>query len=145
MSWDSDYYATQNTNHGGRPGISLQCRHLHRLVDLSSNNDYSSGHDNYSQDYHNLECHLSGLCLTSGHHYGVGYDHVEYSSTGEYSTNSTEYRGFEYYHYGVDIAQLPQPYYSDVGSSNQSSQPARSNQQIYYYSYENYILDFYTY
>jgi len=34
MTCDSDYYATQDTNHGGRPGISQQRRHLSRLVDL---------------------------------------------------------------------------------------------------------------
>jgi len=47
-------------------------------------------------------------------------DHDEYSSTGESSTSSAEYRGFEYYHYGTDIVQLS--YYSDAGFSCQSSQ-----------------------
>ena len=116
--------------------------------------------------------------LTSGHHYGQGYDydhrpqfersastsigeyydhaqqrhndHSEYSSTDysnidDYSTSSTEYWGFEYYHHEVDIAQ-PQPsYYLDVRSSSQPSQSTGSNQQTYYYSYRNYMPDFYTY
>jgi len=43
-----------------------QRRHLDLLVELSSSDDYSSGHDNYSQVYHSLESHLLGLDLTSG-------------------------------------------------------------------------------
>ena len=74
------------------------------MVDFSSSDDYSSGHDNYSHGHHSLEGHLQGLDLTSG----------QYSSIGEYSTSSTEYRDFGYYHYGADIAQHPPPYYSDV-------------------------------
>ena len=66
MTWDSEYYATQDTNYGGRLGISQQRRHLDWLVDLSSNDDYSSEHDNYSHDYFSLEGHLQGLDLTSG-------------------------------------------------------------------------------
>jgi len=47
MSWDSNYYATQDTDHEGRVGISNQQKHLDHLVDFSS--DYhSSGHENYS-------------------------------------------------------------------------------------------------
>ena len=113
MTWDSEYYATQNTDHGARAGISQQRRHLDQLVDFSSSDDYSSGHDNHSHDHHSLEGHLQGLGLTSG----------KYSSTGEYSTSSTEYRGFEYYHHGADIAQPLLSYYSDDRSSGQSSQP----------------------
>jgi len=50
------------------------------LVDLSSSDDYLSGYDNYSLDYHSLEGHLQGLGLTSGQH-----SNTDYSSTGEYS------------------------------------------------------------
>jgi len=64
-SWDSNYYATQDTDHGGRLGISNQRRHLDRLVDFSSD-DHSSGHENYSWGYHNLEGHMQDLGLTSG-------------------------------------------------------------------------------
>ena len=45
----------------------------------------------------------------------------------------------------VNIAQLLSPYYSNDGSSSQSSQPTRSNQHSYYYLYRNYIPGFYTY
>jgi len=65
MSWESNYYATQCTHYGGRLGISQQRSHLDRLIDLSSNGDYSSRHDNYSQGYHNLEGHMHELRLTS--------------------------------------------------------------------------------
>ena len=47
MTCDSEYYATQDTDHGVRAGTSQQRRHLDRLVDFSSSDDYSSGHDNY--------------------------------------------------------------------------------------------------
>jgi len=33
MTWDSEYYATQDTDHGGRVEISQQRRHLDRFVD----------------------------------------------------------------------------------------------------------------
>ena len=77
---------TQDTNHGARAEISQQRRHLDRLVDFSSSNDYSSGHDNYSHGHYSLEGHLQGWGLTSGQHSSTNY-----SSTGEYSTSSTEY------------------------------------------------------
>ena len=128
---------TQDTDHGGQAGISQQ---LDRLVDFSSSDDYSSGHDNYSHGHHSLEGHLQGLSLTSGQ-----YSNTDYSSTGEYSTSSTKYQGFGYYHHGANIAQLLPPYYSDSGSSGQSSQPTGSHPQTYYYPYENYMPDFYTY
>ena len=134
MSCDLNYYATQDTDHGGRPGIS-QRRHLDQLVDLSSSDDYSSGHDNYSHGYHSFEGHLQRLGLTSGQH----------CSNGEYSTSNAEFQGFGYYHHGVDIAQPSPSYYSDAGSSSQSSQPTGSHPQTYYYLYENYTLSFYTY
>ena len=54
----SEYYATQDTDHGGRAGISQQRRHLDRLVNFSSSDDYSSGHDNYSHGHNSLEGHL---------------------------------------------------------------------------------------
>jgi len=73
------------------------------------------------------------------------YSSTDYSSTVKYSTSSTEYRGFGYYHHGADIAQPLLPYYSDAGSSVQSSQPIGSHPQTYYYPYGNYIPDFYTY
>ena len=88
---------------------------------------------------------MQELGLTLCQYYGVGYDHGKYSSTDEYSTSSDVYRGFGYYHHIVDIAQPPPSYYSNAGSSNQSSQPSGLNQQIYYYPYGNYIPSFYTY
>ena len=60
-----------------------------------------------------LKAIYRGLGLTSGQH-----SSTDYPSTGEYSTSSVEYRGFEYYHYEADIAQLLPLYYSDAGSSS---------------------------
>jgi len=58
LTWYSEYYGTQDTDHGAWVGISQQCRHLDRLVDFSSSDDYSSGHDNHSHGHHSLEGHL---------------------------------------------------------------------------------------
>ena len=99
MTQDSKYYTTQDTDHGGRAGISQQRRYLDRLVDLSSSDDYLSGHNNYSHGYYSLEGHLQGLGLTSSQH-----SSSDYSNTDEYSTSSAEYRGFGYYHHKADIA-----------------------------------------
>ena len=56
ITWDSEYYTTQDTDHRARAGISQKHRHLDRLVDFSSSDDYSSGHDNYSH----VKIHLEG-------------------------------------------------------------------------------------
>ena len=48
MSWaqgNENYYSTQDTNHGYRPGIWEQQKHLERLTTFPNNDDYSSGHD----------------------------------------------------------------------------------------------------
>ena len=63
MTWNSEYYATQDTDHGGRAGISQQRKHLDRLVDLSSS-DYLSGYDNYSHGYYSIEGYLQSLGMT---------------------------------------------------------------------------------
>ena len=125
---------------------------------MNSSDDYSSRHDNYSQGYQSLEGHLQGIGMTSDQHYSVRYDdrtrqrhndhgeycNTDYSSTGEYSTSSVEYRDFRYCHCRADIVQPP-PSYTVARSSSQSSQPTGSHQQTYYYLYGNYIYGFYTY
>ena len=72
MSWDSNYYATQDTDHRGRLGISYQRRHFDRLIDFSSD-DHSSEYENYSWGYHNLKGNMQNLGLTSGQHYSMKY------------------------------------------------------------------------
>ena len=52
-------------DHGGRPKISQQRRHLDRLVNLSYTDDYSNEHNKYSQSYHSLEGQMKDLDLTS--------------------------------------------------------------------------------
>ena len=47
MSWvqrNENYYATQVTDHGYRPGIWEQRKHLERLTTFPSDDDYSNGH-----------------------------------------------------------------------------------------------------
>ena len=46
MSWaqgDENYYAAQNIDHGYRPGIWEQQKHLKRLTTFPSDDNYSSG------------------------------------------------------------------------------------------------------
>ena len=53
MSWaqgNENYYATQDTDHGYRPDIWEQRKHLERLTTFPSDDDYSSGHD-YRSNY----------------------------------------------------------------------------------------------
>ena len=123
-----------------RPGRDFaRAQAFGSVGDFSSSDNYSSGHDNYSDGHHRLEGHLQGLGLTSGQ-----YSDTDYSSTGEYSTSSTEYRSFGCYQHRADIAQPLPPYYSDARSSGQSLSLQDSHPQTYYF-YGNYIPGFYTY
>ncbi|RVW90878.1 hypothetical protein CK203_028623 [Vitis vinifera] len=70
---------------------------------------------------------------TSGGSRGVGgigeeeYSNIETRASDSYgydqssSSSSIAYRGFGYYQYGVDLEQPSKPYFSDYGSSSQSS------------------------
>ena len=64
MSWaqrGENYYATQDTDHGYRPGIWEQQKHLKRLTTFPSDDDYSSGHDYHRSNYHCIDEHLQNL------------------------------------------------------------------------------------
>ena len=64
MSWaqgDENYYATQDTDHGNRPGIWEQRKHLERLTTFPNDDDYSSGHDYHRSNYHCIDKHLQNL------------------------------------------------------------------------------------
>ena len=68
MSWpkgDENYYATQDTYHGYRPGIWEQQKHLKRLTTFPNDDDYSSGHDYHRSNYHHIDEHLQNLCIRS--------------------------------------------------------------------------------
>jgi len=65
------------------------------VVDFSFD-DHSSGHENYSWGYHNLEGHMQDLGLTSGQRYGMGYGYrqmpqLERSASTSQTVTSTEY------------------------------------------------------
>ena len=114
-------------------------RHLDRPINFSSD-DPSSGYENYSWGYHNLEGHMQDLGLTSCQHYGMGYGYgqmpqPERSASTSQTSASAQYRSFGYYHPGADIAQPPPPYYSDDISSTQSSLPIGAQQHSSYYPY----------
>ncbi|KAL6335075.1 hypothetical protein AAG906_026455 [Vitis piasezkii] len=64
MSWTQggeNYYATQDIDHGYRPGIWEQRKHLERLTTFPSDDDYSSGHDYHRSNYHRIDEHLQNL------------------------------------------------------------------------------------
>ncbi|KAL6347145.1 hypothetical protein AAG906_012726 [Vitis piasezkii] len=68
MSWaqgGENYYATQDTNHGYRPGIWEQRKHLERLTTFPNDDDYSSGHDYHRSNYHRIDEHLQNLGIGS--------------------------------------------------------------------------------
>ena len=58
MSWaqgDENYYATQDIDHGYRPGIWEQRKHLERLTTFPNDDNYSSGHDYHRSNYHRID------------------------------------------------------------------------------------------
>ena len=68
MSWaqgGENYYATQDADHGYRPGIWEQRKHLERLTTFPSDDDYSSGHDYHRSNYHRIDEHLQNLGIGS--------------------------------------------------------------------------------
>ena len=154
MSWaqgNENYYATQDTDHGYRPGIWEQRKHLERLTTFPSDDDYSSGHD-YRSNCNQIDEHFQSLTLgsipnfrgvgdSSYHNFGSsdnssnafsGYDFDQYSTTGTRATGSYGYdqssysnnvanRSFGYYQDGVKPKQPPRLYFPNYGSSTQSS------------------------
>ena len=144
MSWaqgNENYYATQDTDHGYRPDIWEQRKHLEGLTTFPSDDDYSSGHD-YRSNCNQIDEHFQSLALgpvphfrgegdRSYHNFGSsdnssnafsGYDFDQYSTTGTRASGSYGYdqssdsssiasRGFGYYHHGVEPEQPPRPYF----------------------------------
>ena len=160
MLWaqgNENYYATQDTDHGYRPDIWEQRKHLERLTTFPSDNDYSSGHD-YRSNCNQIDEHFQSLALGSIPHFsGVGdrsyhnfgssdnssnafsgYDFDQYTTTGtrasgsygydqSFDSSSVVYLGFGYYQHGVEPEQPPRSYFPNYGSSTQSSQPTHSS------------------
>ncbi|RVW22640.1 hypothetical protein CK203_102063 [Vitis vinifera] len=60
-----NYYATQDTDHGYRPRIWEQQKHLERLTTFPKDDDYSSGHDYHRSNYHRIDEHLQNLGIGS--------------------------------------------------------------------------------
>ena len=162
MSWalgNENYYATQDTDHGYRPSIWEQRKHLEILTTFPSDDDYSSGHD-YRSNCNQIDEHFQSLALgsvphlkgvgdRSYHNFGSsdnssnafsGYDYDQYSTTGirasssygydqSSDSSSIAYRGFRYYQYGIEPEQPPRSYFPNYGSSTQSSQPTHSSDE----------------
>ena len=80
MSWaqgDNQYYATQDTDHGYRPGIDAQRQHLARVTEISSGDDYFSG-QNASLG---IDDQLRSMGIGYGgyeqpYHANIGYGHI---------------------------------------------------------------------
>ncbi|RVW72222.1 hypothetical protein CK203_059501 [Vitis vinifera] len=97
MSWAQKVKITmphQDTDHGYRPGIWEQRKHLERLTTFPSDDDYSSGHDYHRSNHHRIDEHLQNL---------EGYSNTGTRASDSYgydqssSSSSIAYRGFGYY------------------------------------------------
>ena len=79
MLWaqgNENYYATQDIDHGYRPGIWEQRKHLEGLTTFPSDDDYSSGHD-YRSNCNQIDEHFQSLALGSVPHFkGEGVDPI---------------------------------------------------------------------
>ena len=65
---NENYYATQDTDHGYRPGIWEQRKHLERLTTFPSDDGYSNGH-NYRLNCNQIDENFQSLALGSVPHF----------------------------------------------------------------------------
>ncbi|KAL6332468.1 hypothetical protein AAG906_008496 [Vitis piasezkii] len=93
MSWaqgGENYYATQDTNHGYRPGIWEQRKHLERLTTFPSDDDYSSGHDYHRSNHHRIDEHLQNSGIGS-RPYFKGVDDRSYHNFRDRDSSSSTF------------------------------------------------------
>ncbi|RVW32407.1 hypothetical protein CK203_109279 [Vitis vinifera] len=93
MSWaqgGENYYATQDTDHGYRPGIWEQRKHLERLTTFPNDDDYSSGHDYHRSNHHRIDEHLQNLGIGS-RPYFKGVDDRSYHNFRDRDSSSSTF------------------------------------------------------
>ena len=94
-----NYYATQDTDHGYRPGKWEQRNHLKRLTTFPSDDDYSSGHD-YRSNCNQIDEHFQSLALGSIPHFrGVG--DRSYHNFGSSDNSSNAFSGYDFDQYSM--------------------------------------------
>ena len=102
MSWaqgNENYYATQDTDHGYRPDIWEQRKHMEKLITFPSDDDYSSGHD-YRSNYNQIDKHFQSLALESIPHFrGVGDG--SYHNFGSNDNSSNAFSGYDFDQYST--------------------------------------------
>ncbi|RVW91836.1 hypothetical protein CK203_030135 [Vitis vinifera] len=114
MSWaqgGENYYATQDTDHGYRPGIWEQRNHLERLTTFPSDDDYSSGHDYHRSNHHRIDEHLQNLGIGSRSYFKGVDDRSYHNFRNRDSSSSTFSRN--------DFNQFPMMHpegYSNTGT-----------------------------
>ncbi|RVX12125.1 hypothetical protein CK203_010766 [Vitis vinifera] len=114
MSWAQEgenYYATQDTDHGYRPGIWEQRKHLERLTTFPSDDDYSSGHDYHRSNHHRIDEHLQNLGIGS-RSYFRGVDDRSYLNFRDRDSSSSTFSR-------NDFNQFPMMHperYSNIGT-----------------------------
>ena len=100
MTWaqgDANYYATQDTDHGYRPDIWEQRKHLEILTTFPSDDDYSNRHD-YKSNYLHIDEYFQTLALGSRPQFkGVGDE--SYHNFGDKDNSSNAFSGSDFDRY----------------------------------------------
>ena len=97
MSWaqgNENYYATQDTDHGYRPSIWEQRKHLESLTTFPSDYDYSNGHD-YRSNCNQIDEHFQSLTLGSIPHFR-GVRDGSYHNFGSSYNSSNAFSGYDF-------------------------------------------------
>ena len=87
MSWAQEaenYYATQDTDHGYRPWIWEQQKHLERLTTFPSDDDY------HRSNYHHIDEHLQNLGIGS-RSYFKGVNDISYHNFKDCDSSSSTF------------------------------------------------------
>ncbi|RVW84813.1 hypothetical protein CK203_048616 [Vitis vinifera] len=148
MSWaqgGENYYATQDTDHGYRPGIWEQRKHLERLTTFPNDDDYSSGHDYHRSNHHRIDEHLQNLGIGSRPYFkGRDIQILEH----ELVTHMDMINLLVAVALLIEVLdtiklvlipeQRSKPYFPDYGSSSQSSHPPYLSYEPLFQSYPHY-------
>ena len=102
MSWaqgNENYYVAKDTDHGYRPDIWKQRKHLERLTTFPSDDDYSSVHD-YRSNCNQIDEHFQSLALGSVPHFR-GEGDRSYHNFESSDNFSNAFSGYDFYQYST--------------------------------------------
>ena len=121
MSWaqgNENYYATQDIDHGYRPSIWEQRKHLERLTTFPCDDDYSSGHD-YRSNCNQIDEHFQSLALGPVPHFrGVG--DISYHNFGSSDNSSNAFSEYDFNQYSTTGTRASDSYGYDQSSDSSS-------------------------